>query len=227
MCSNNKVIYQHLKPCGEVFYIGIGNPSRAYHKTGRSKWWEKVIKKYPNYEVQILKKGLPIEEAIELEIILIAHFGRKDLGLGTLVNMTDGGEGVVGISESNKLYGVKNPMFGKKWDSEYLKIFSEKSSGSNNTMFGVDWRDSASEETIANWKTNIGKANLGSKRTDETKSKMSIEVHQYTKSKQYVNSYFGTREAGRQTGILASSISANCLGKRKSAGGYIWSYIKY
>jgi len=31
-------------------------------------------------------------------------------------------------------------------------------------------------------------------------------------------------EASRQLGISNSHISENCLGKRKSAGGYIWSY---
>ncbi len=44
------------------------------------------------------------EDAIELEILLISWFGRKDLKLGTLVNMTDGGEGnknIVMTPESN------------------------------------------------------------------------------------------------------------------------------
>ena len=35
-----------------------------------------------------------------------------------------------------------------------------------------------------------------------------------------------TREAERVTGINHSNISACCLGKYKSAGGYIWRYEK-
>jgi len=36
------VVYRHLKPCGEVFYIGIGNDKdRAYSKRGRNKFWKR------------------------------------------------------------------------------------------------------------------------------------------------------------------------------------------
>ena len=28
----NKVVYRHLKPCGEVFYIGYGSKARAHYK---------------------------------------------------------------------------------------------------------------------------------------------------------------------------------------------------
>lgn len=99
------VIYRHLKPCGEVFYIGIGNSlKRAYNKSSRSNFWKKVVKKY-GYEVQILTTGLTREEACEIEILLISYYGRIDLGLGTLVNLTDGGDkGTVGrvMSEEQK-----------------------------------------------------------------------------------------------------------------------------
>lgn len=100
---NNNCIYYHLKPCGEVFYIGIGNDKRPNSKQNRNKYWHNIIEKY-GYEVQVLKNNLSWEDAIELEILLISWFGRKDLKLGTLVNMTDGGEGnknIVMTPESN------------------------------------------------------------------------------------------------------------------------------
>ena len=90
-----KVIYRHLKPNGEVFYIGIGSVTRAYTKQGRNSYWRNIVNKY-GYEVQILKEDLSWEEACELECILIEYYGRRDLGTGTLVNMTDGGEGTLG-----------------------------------------------------------------------------------------------------------------------------------
>ena len=100
---NNNCIYYHLKPCGEVFYIGIGNDKRPNSKQNRNKYWHNIIEKY-GYEVQVLKNDLSWEDSIELEILLISWFGRKDLKLGTLVNMTDGGEGnknIVMTPESN------------------------------------------------------------------------------------------------------------------------------
>lgn len=43
------VIYRHLKPDGEVFYIGIGKTiKRAYIKASRrSKFWKSVTEKIP------------------------------------------------------------------------------------------------------------------------------------------------------------------------------------
>ena len=97
-------IYRHLKPNGEVFYIGIGNSTRrATSKIGRSKFWHAVTTKYPNYEVQILKNDLEWNEACELEVILIDYYGRRDLGTGTLVNMSCGAGGPRLLTELQKL----------------------------------------------------------------------------------------------------------------------------
>lgn len=123
--DNDWYLYRHLKPNGEVFYIGIGNTKnfkRAYEKGNRrSEYWRNKVKKYPNYEIQILTKGLTKSEASEIEVTLISWYGRKDLSTGTLVNMTDGGEGTIGQKHSEerkkaasiRVSGENNPMFGK------------------------------------------------------------------------------------------------------------------
>jgi group I intron endonuclease len=49
-------------------------------------------------------------------------------------------------------------------------------------------------------------------------------VFQYTLSWDFVNSFDSVMEAGRQTGISFKKISACALGKKKSCGGYRWSY---
>lgn len=95
------VIYRHLKPNGEVFYIGIGSEKRSYQKNPRSDFWKRVVSIH-SYEVQILKFNLSWEEACELEKILISWYGRRDLKTGTLVNMTNGGEGSIGYIPSEK-----------------------------------------------------------------------------------------------------------------------------
>ena len=120
------VIYKHLKLCGEVFYIGIGQEEkRAKSKSDRNNYWHNVVNKY-GYEVQILKSDLTWEDACEMEKVLISWFGRRDLGLGTLVNLTDGGEGNVGwvasdetrarMSKSKK--GKLSHNYGKKASKE-------------------------------------------------------------------------------------------------------------
>ena len=80
MEENSYCLYRHLKPCGEVFYIGIGKDlKRPYNKHGRTDYWKRITSKY-GCEVQILKKGIPKEEACELEMTLISWYGRKRYG---------------------------------------------------------------------------------------------------------------------------------------------------
>lgn len=52
-------------------------------------------------------------------------------------------------------------------------------------------------------------------------------VDQYTKDGQYITTYSSAHDAARAIGKQNSNhISECCLGKRKTAGGYIWKYSK-
>lgn len=89
---NDKVLYFHINNItGEVFYVGIGNSKRPYNKR-RTKFWHNIVNKY-GYDIIIEETGLSKEQACELEKYWINRIGRRDLGLGTLVNQTDGGDG--------------------------------------------------------------------------------------------------------------------------------------
>lgn len=94
------IVYQHRrKDTNEIFYIGIGkNTNRAYNKYSRSKVWKDVVFK-TDYIVEILYNNLSWDEACLKEIQLIKLYGRKDLNLGTLVNLTDGGSGFNNVSK--------------------------------------------------------------------------------------------------------------------------------
>ena len=101
----DKVVYIHRKKTtGEVFYVGIGNTNRPYNKDKRTKFWKRIANKYGR-DVELIRTGLSWEDACNIEKDLIQLIGRRDLGLGTLVNMTDGGEGAVGaiVSEDVKV----------------------------------------------------------------------------------------------------------------------------
>jgi hypothetical protein len=103
--ENNTVVYRHIRQdTNEVFYIGIGSKKRAYSKHGRNKWWNRIVDK-TNYRVDILFDDMTWEQACEKEKEFIELYGRKDLGLGTLVNHTNGGDGTLGVkmSEKNKI----------------------------------------------------------------------------------------------------------------------------
>lgn len=90
--ENNYCVYLHLKPNNEVFYVGMGKKIRPYTKSDRSDFWWKVVNKY-GYRIEIIANNLSKNSAYELEASLISKYGRKNLNLGTLVNLTDGLDG--------------------------------------------------------------------------------------------------------------------------------------
>lgn len=49
-------------------------------------------------------------------------------------------------------------------------------------------------------------------------------VNQYDLNGNFIMSYISLAEASRQTNISRPNINNVCLGKRKSAGGYIWEF---
>jgi hypothetical protein len=189
-------VYQHIrKDTQEVFYIGVGvNKYRAYKKFGRNPHWKNISKK--GYEIEILFENLTWEEAIKKEKDLISLYGRKDLGLGPLVNMTDGGEGVVGqirSEESKKiqrekmlglLVGEKNPMWNKK---------------------------------------NIKLSELNKKQVGENNPRAKAVI-QYDLSDNFIAEYKTAKLAEEKTGVIRSGICQACKGLNKTSGGFIWKY---
>ena len=97
------IVYRHRRlDTFKVFYIGIGKTEkRAYSKKNRNKWWKNIILK-TEYSVEIIIEDVSWKEAQEVEVLLISEYGRRDLGLGNLVNLTNGGEGTQGIIVSDK-----------------------------------------------------------------------------------------------------------------------------
>ena len=108
--ENNKVVYIHRKATNrEVFYVGIGSPKRPYQKdtSQRNVVWHRVVKKH-GYSVEVIRTGLTRQEACDIEIDLIELIGRRDKKKGTLVNLTDGGEGAVGyIGGGTSCYNIE------------------------------------------------------------------------------------------------------------------------
>jgi hypothetical protein len=84
-----------------VFYVGIGKSKKRANETyhSRSVYWKNVINKCGGFTVEITHSNLIWEEACSIERYLISFYGRKDLGLGNLCNLTDGGDGVVNWSD--------------------------------------------------------------------------------------------------------------------------------
>lgn len=114
-----KVVYLHRKATDDtIFYVGIGSKKRSKSKKSRNPYWINTVNKY-GYYVEIIKEGLSQEEACELEIFLISEIGRKDLGEGTLVNMTDGGEGRSNVNNKIRKKIIESNRKNMKAVSQY------------------------------------------------------------------------------------------------------------
>jgi hypothetical protein len=122
-------IYLHIRKTDNViFYVGKGHDKRAWCKRGRNKHWKNTVKNH-GLEVKLIAENLTEEKSFELEKIFIEFYGRKDKGLGTLVNWTDGGEGASGtiVSEDTK----KKQSLAKQgvlpWNHGKKGVYSEES----------------------------------------------------------------------------------------------------
>ena len=133
-------LYRHIrKDSNEPFYIGIGTKPSKYNGTRteykraydtspkkRSVLWSNVyIKSNKDIEVQILFESTNYNLIKQKEQEFILLHGRKDNAKGSLVNLTDGGEGVLGmiVSEKTRKY-LSKINIGKK---QKRHIFNKKS----------------------------------------------------------------------------------------------------
>jgi hypothetical protein len=172
---NNKVAYYHKRlDTNEVFYVGIGEPTRPYEDGSRNTYWHNIVNKV-GYRIEIIKENITWEDACIWEVNEIKRIGRRDLGKGPLVNMTDGGEGTQGVviteqrkqnvSEGTKK-AMQNPEVIKKmkdakigftpWNHGLKGIFI----GRDNPNFGNKWsqeqKEQSSKKLKEAWKKNEG-----------------------------------------------------------------------
>jgi hypothetical protein len=126
-------LYRHIRlDNNQVFYIGIGSKtkgeydySRAYVKNKRSEFWKNIVEK-TEYRVDILLETNDNQFIKDKEKEFISLYGRRDLGIGTLVNMTDGGDGLINYIPSEK---TKIKLRGQKRSDEIRKRISEAHKG--------------------------------------------------------------------------------------------------
>ena len=169
-------VYRHIRlDKNEPFYIGIGKTEkRAYEKIKRNQFWHNIIAK-TDYEVEILFDNLTWEEAGEKEKEFIKLYGKRNSNNGTLVNITDGGGGILGArhnEESKRKIGKESKNRKRQPRSEETKL---KLRLANLGKVGANKGKSPSQETrdkIANTLRGKVGPNKGKPMTEEAKRKM-------------------------------------------------------
>ena len=150
-------LYRHIRLDKNVpFYIGIGSDKtylRANSNKNRNSHWLNIVSK-TEYDVEILFENDDYELIKQKEIEFISLHGREDLSNGTLCNLTNGGDGCLGLihSDDSKLkMSIPNKgkiisqeqrdkvsIFhkGKILSQEHKDKISLANSGVNNHMYG-------------------------------------------------------------------------------------------
>lgn len=177
--SKDFYVYLHKTKSGRIFYIGKGRGKRAWDKSERNRHW-KIIERKNGVIVEIIQDGLQEWAAFELESDLIALYGRKDLGLGPLVNYTDGGEGSSGVVQSEETRKKKvNMRLGKKHSDEVKAKIAETN---RITKSSKEQRERMSLRVIGEKNPMFGK-----KASQETRAKMSASRNAFLIAKALKN----------------------------------------
>lgn len=154
-------IYKHTRPdTNEIFYIGKGNTLKKSHEerykasSGRNKFWKAIVAKNNGIFIPEILCYCDSESLInELERYYIKLYGRRSCGEGTLCNMTDGGDGSIGLNVSletriklsKKFSGKNHPNYGKKLSKETCLKKSESMKISEKSLKGKKlpewWRE--------------------------------------------------------------------------------------
>jgi hypothetical protein len=223
----------------EVFYVGIGSDSkykRAKNKSLRTDYFKKIINK-SECKLDIIFDGLSWEDACLKEIELISLYGRKDLGLGTLINFTNGGEGRLG--SQNKITPVYQIDLQGNIIKEWVNIETicrELKIDRQNLYAALNDKVLTCNKFIWIYKEKYDKIYIEEKvfKINKNKERMknglrkSGKIYQYDLKNDFINEFSSIKEASLKTKTRYSCICAcvNNLNNRKIANNFIWKKEK-
>jgi hypothetical protein len=206
----NYYLYRHIRlDKNQPFYIGIGTVyskdenqtaddkyyRRAYCKY-RSNLWDKISKK-TDYKIQIIFESNDYSLIKSKEVEFIKLYGRLNNNTGILVNLTDGGEGVINQVVSNQTKEkIRKKATGRKWSDEYKEIFKLRKLGKKHTL------------------SHIEKA---------AKSKCK-PIIQYSIDGVLIKEWESSKKASSELGLSSGNLCCTLKGIQNSCGGYLWRY---
>lgn len=188
----------------EIFYIGIGTKTkedikyntynRARSKSQRNRFWYNIYNK-TLFNTKILFDNITKDESKRKEIRLIKLIGRRNLNLGTLVNLTDGGDGMVSykISDITKEKMRINGLGRKLSEKTKNKIKETRS-------------------------TRVYKY------PDSLREIHGKRVVQLTKDLKFVNEFYLLIDAAKYINRNYTNICYCCKNINKNCGGFKWMY---
>lgn len=226
--ENTYIIYKLTSPSNGV-YIGqtsktieerAGKDGRYYIQTKDNKFLQPLIAhaiiKYGwvNFKKEILFENLTKEEADDIEIKTIAEYKTK----GKCYNVSDGGNGLIGVNNRKiKQYSL-NGDFIKEWNSlkdaeQSLNIKKAQANisacclGKKKRAYGYIWRYSESNLPViplTPYRTTIG---------------------QYDINGNLIATFKTIKEASQTLGVSETGIGNVLHNRAKTSGGYVWKFV--
>jgi hypothetical protein len=230
-------LYTHVRlDTEELFYVGIGtkyNHSKDYTRakaTGsqRNSIWRGIVSR-TNHKVIILFEGDDYQLIKQKEIELIIKHGQIIKKTGTLCNLTNGGDGLLGVRNYKLIKSVylyyDTGEFFKGFEAysdatKYLKI------SKSIVQLSIDKNYLVKGYILKSYKTDKVDAILNIK--DKLKQRLSKPVYQFNLEGVLLKEWISSSEAARVLKVSGGHIRemANGSKKRKQIGGFIWKYEK-
>ena len=239
MNAKDSYVYKHIRlDTNEIFYIGIGSKdsrdikngtyTRAFQKTLRNIFWNRIVKK-TNYKVKIIKDNLTIKQAKKEEIRLVKLYGKRVNG-GTLCNITDGGEGILGYKHTEKTKDIFRKRvlqydlcgnFIKEWKG--IKIAE--------SYYNINHGDINStcvkrQLSAGGYMWRYKKGNNIPIKIQKYKNPNATSVIQLTMKGKFIKEWISISEVNKKLGLSIAHISNVCrkVPKRHSVGGFKWKF---
>lgn len=214
IAPKNYYVYLHIKEDdGTVFYIGKGTKLRWCVSHSRNLHWKNTAKKH-GVVCEIVAHNLTAEESLILEKKLIATYGRQDKKTGCLVNLTDGGDGVVNYV----------------WTEEHRKKISEAGMGRKHTeefkqmVSRIHTGKTLSQET----KDKIASKRRGVKWTESQRLAAESKVDPRSRAVICIDTgtiYKNISTAAKELSLDSSGVSKVCYGKRKQYNNLRFKFV--
>lgn len=239
---NKSYVYRHIRlDKNEVFYIGMGtevrnrSKQRAYCRERKNRHWMNIAKSIP-YDVEIIVDGLTVDQAMRKEREFISLYGRRDMGKGTLVNLTDGGDYSLGKKHSDLQKELSSIRKSKKvcqydLNGRFIKLYPSAEKAA------IDTRGSKSHICkCANLKKNnftakgfIWRWYSGSIEDIEINIKYDndrkkVKIDKFDLKGNFMSYYECLLDASIDTGIPKTQICAVLKGRKSRTKEFTWRY---
>jgi len=201
--SKRFYVYAHLRPTGEVFYIGKGTNKRAWSRSLRNRHWNFIVDKH-GFKVTIVRDRLTEKDAFDLEARLIKYFRQ----FGDLVNVADGGGGVSGTHVN----------LGVPKSDKHKENLRKANLGKIQSLETVEKRKKTMKEKVLKGWINPAKK-------EEYKQKGQKNYHFIGFYITPNGTYESVEQAAKANDCSSKAIRVRCFGNRCIVKGKLYTYL--